>query len=107
MKTKKKLALIFSLLLGLAFVGCGSNSNPEIIMPDSPMTSVEDVPATAADKKEETDKKETADAQEDTEKENTSKAESSGENYLVYLITMDLTDSYWQSIDAGCKEAVK
>lgn len=27
-------------------------------------------------------------------------------NYTVYLITMDLEDSYWRLIDAGCKQAV-
>ncbi len=31
---------------------------------------------------------------------------ASGEKYTVYLITMDLTDSYWKSIDDGCREAV-
>lgn len=27
-------------------------------------------------------------------------------SYTVYLITMDLTDSYWKSIDDGCLSAV-
>ena len=103
-KMKQKLAIMYSLLLAFVLVGCGSSSNPEIIMPDSPMTSVADVSTTAEEDAE--NKNETADAQEDTEKDD-SKVESSGENYTVYLITMDLTDSYWQSIDSGCKEAVK
>ena len=100
MKMKKKLALICSLLLGFVLTGCGSSANPEIIMPDTPMTSEADVSTTAADKND------TVDTEESTEAEEASKVESSGENYTVYLITMDLTDSYWQSIDSGCKQAV-
>lgn len=33
-------------------------------------------------------------------------SKTSEENYTVYLITMDLTDSYWKSIDDGCLDAV-
>lgn len=31
---------------------------------------------------------------------------TAGNSYTVYLITMDLTDSYWKSIDDGCLSAV-
>ena len=77
--------------LGLMMVGCGTQTTPEIIMPDQPMTSSVTEQMGSAD----------ADVQQD-ETEKT----SSGTNYKVYLITMDLTDSYWQSIDKGCQDAV-
>ena len=32
---------------------------------------------------------------------------TSDNSYKVYLITMDLTDSYWQSIDKGCQKAAQ
>ena len=35
----------------------------------------------------------------------TQPADSSG--YKVYLITMDLVDDFWKSIDAGCRQAVE
>ena len=28
-------------------------------------------------------------------------------NYKIYLITMDLADDFWQSIDSGCRQAVE
>lgn len=81
----KKHALLCSILLGVTLTGCGAKTTPEIIMPDQPMQS---------------------EAKEDSEKKADSQAKSSGESYTVYLITMDLTDSYWKSIDDGCQQAV-
>lgn len=81
----KKHALLCSILLGVTLTGCGAKTTPEIIMPDQPMQ---------------------LEAKEDSEKKADSQAKSSGESYTVYLITMDLTDSYWKSIDDGCQQAV-
>lgn len=81
----KKHALLCSILLGITLTGCGAKTTPEIIMPDQPMQS---------------------EAKKDSEKKPDSQAKSSGESYTVYLITMDLTDSYWKSIDDGCQQAV-
>ncbi len=55
-------------------VGCGTQTTPEIIMPDQPMTSSVTEQTGSAD----------ADVQQD-ETEKT----SSGTNYKVYLITME------------------
>ncbi len=90
---RRKTTLLCSALLGITLCGCGTNTTPEIIMPDHPMTSsvtteqASAVPAQAADS---------------TEAQST----ASGSQYTVYLITMDLTDSYWKSIDDGCLSAV-
>ncbi len=90
---RRKTTLLCSALLGITLCGCGTNTTPEIIMPDHPMTSsvtteqASAVPAQAADS---------------TEVQST----ASGSQYTVYLITMDLTDSYWKSIDDGCLSAV-
>lgn len=91
---KKILIMICCVYLGLMMIGCGTQTTPEIIMPDQPMTSsVSDQDNNAAS---------------DTEKGTSDEAKTttSGNNYKVYLITMDLTDSYWQSIDKGCQQAV-
>ncbi len=81
----KKQSLLCSILLSFALTGCGVQTTPEIIMPDQPMQS---------------------EAKDEPEKKADSQVTSSGESYTVYLITMDLTDSYWKSIDDGCKQAV-
>lgn len=88
---RKAFVIIYCICMGLMMIGCGTQTTPEIIMPDQPMTSsvsenAENNAATDTEKKE----------GEDT---------ASGNSYKVYLITMDLTDSYWQSIDKGCQKA--
>ena len=90
---RRKKTLLCSALLGITLCGCGTNTTPEIIMPDHPMTSsvtTEQASSTPA---------QTADS---TEAQST----ASDSQYTVYLITMDLTDSYWKSIDDGCLSAV-
>lgn len=67
-------------------------------MPDEPMTSSVSEKVTIKDTQ--TDKTNSDSA---VEVKNT----TSDNSYTVYLITMDLTDSYWQSIDKGCQEAAK
>ena len=91
---KKKLAMLCGICLSTALMGCGASTTPEIIMPDEPMTSsVADTGTAAGGTTQET-------ATKDTEQQT-----ASGNSYTVYLITMDLTDSYWQSIDKGCQAA--
>lgn len=89
---RKKVAMICWMCLTLLAVGCGTKTTPEIIMPDQPMTS-----SVSEQKTEDTTKKT------DTAKKEDTKDTDSGNSYKVYLITMDLTDSYWQSIDKGCQ----
>ena len=91
---RKKLAMICCICMGLMMIGCGVTTTPEIIMPDQPMTS-------SVSGQDTQDK---APAADDAKKDET-KETTSGNSYKVYLITMDLTDSYWQSIDKGCQEA--
>ena len=79
----KKQALAYGVLLSVALTGCGVKTTPEIIMPDKPVQTEE---------KKDSEKKEEA-----------GKSEASGKSYTVYLVTMDLTDSYWKLIDDGCK----
>ena len=83
----KKQALAYGVLLSVALTGCGVKTTPEIIMPDKPVQTEE---------KKDSEKKEEA-----------GKSEASGKSYTVYLVTMDLTDSYWKLIDDGCKQAVE
>lgn len=85
---RKKTSAIIGAIAGLCVLlsGCASTGNPEIIMPDKPMQAAET--ATKAP----------------SGNDNTDN-NSSGGSYTVYLITMDMTDSYWQSIDEGCKKA--
>ena len=90
---RRKTTLLCSALLGITLCGCGTNTTPEIIMPDHPMTSSVTTEQTAAAPAQATDS---------TEAQST----ASGSQYTVYLITMDLTDSYWKSIDDGCLSAV-
>lgn len=89
---KNKLALLCSMCFILMLTGCGVTTTPEIIMPDEPMTSSVSQGTTS-----------TVNETSDTGKEDTKTV--SGNSYKVYLITMDLTDSYWQSIDKGCQKA--
>lgn len=91
-----------SAMAGLLLSGCGQAGDPEIIMPDTPMQpsaaasgGVTAEPAAAVE--------ETGDAG----VQETQPAAGTGEAHTVYLITMDLADSYWQSIDKGCKQAAE
>ncbi|MCM1154792.1 MAG: substrate-binding domain-containing protein [Roseburia sp.] len=96
---KKRVKMLSCVLAGSMLVGCGGGTTPEIIMPDEPMTSSVGVQEQTA----------TSEASPETEApaaQESAAAQTSGENYTVYLITMDLTDSYWQSIDEGCRKAV-
>lgn len=94
----KKTLLLSALSAILVLIGCGANTTPEIIMPEQPMVSA----ATS----EPSDAAQTQNTGTDTRtaKENTQPAPAN--SYTVYLITMDLTDSYWKSIDDGCLAAV-
>ena len=92
----KKLAWICCICMGLWMIGCGVTTTPEIIMPDEPVASSVSGQDT---------QKETPAADRDGQEE--AKPTASGNSYTVYLITMDLTDSYWQSIDKGCQQAAQ
>lgn len=88
---KKTSTIMCAVAAGLCIMlsGCaGSNKNPEIIMPEKPLQAAEST--TNAPAKDNT---------------GTDSGKPSGDNYKVYLITMDMTDNYWQSIDEGCKKA--
>lgn len=91
---RKKLAVLCSMCLGFTLMGCGAKTTPEIIMPDEPMDSA--VSEGTVVKTEEV-----------SDTEASAGKEESKDGYKIYLITMDLSDSYWQSIDKGCQEAVK
>ncbi len=87
-----------SVAAGILLTGCGQTGDPEIIMPDTPMQpsaavsgSVGAEPAAAGEAQ--------------TEPDAQGQTAGSGEAHTVYLITMDLADSYWQSIDKGCRQA--
>ena len=96
----KKTALLCSVLLGLSLAGCGAATTPEIIMPDQPMQSAAAPAAqTAAQTAEQN-------ASAENSGQSTDASAASGSSYTGYLITMDLTDSYWKSIDDGCLQAV-
>ncbi|MCM1236957.1 MAG: substrate-binding domain-containing protein [Ruminococcus flavefaciens] len=88
---KRILGIITAALL---LTGCGSGTTPEIIMPDAPMEAA--LP----------DGAEASDAAESGTKNETEPVAAAGE-YTVYLITMDMADSYWQSIDSGCQKAAE
>lgn len=93
----KKTALLCSVFMGLSLAGCGAATTPEIIMPDKPMqSSAAPVQQTA----------EQDAGTQDTAAPDGGNTAASGKKHTVYLITMDLTDSYWKSIDDGCLQAV-
>ena len=90
-KLQKRIGL--SAMAGPLLSGCGQAGDPEIIMPDTPMQpsaaasgGVTAEPAAAVE--------ETGDAG----VQETQPAAGTGEAHTVYLITMDLADSYWQDI---------
>lgn len=94
----KKTLLLSVLSTILVLVGCGADTTPEIIMPEQPMVSaVTSQPSTAAL---------TQSANTDTGTANIQTTSTTANSYTVYLITMDLADSYWKSIDDGCLAAV-
>lgn len=98
----KKTTLLGSVFMGFLLSGCGVTTTPEIIMPDQPLqAAVATAPqADTPNMGTQNTSTENADPQSaDTQ------TPTSGKNYTVYLITMDLTDSYWKSIDDGCLEA--
>ena len=99
---KKKAVLLCGFLLGAVLCGCGVKTTPEIIMPEEPLvTSMTVAQPTASIDSESVN----TDPLDSGAQDSSSTRVSSGENYTVYLITMDLTDSYWKSIDDGCLEA--
>lgn len=91
-----------SVAAGLLLSGCGQTGEPEIIMPDTPMQPSLAVTGGAAAESTEAEEKPADEKVQEPEQ-----AEGSGEAHTVYLITMDMTDSYWQSIDKGCKQAAE
>lgn len=89
---KLQKAIGLSVITGLLLSGCGQAGDPEIIMPDTPMQ-----PSAAASggvTAEPAAVEETGDAG----VQETQPAAGTGEAHTVYLITMDLADSYWQDI---------
>lgn len=105
-KVSKWVGLFLSALL---LSGCGSATTPEIIMPKEPLQ-----PSVTS---QETDNSDISQENSTAQGSGTSSPSgessqpappqtSSGNSYTVYLITMDLADSYWQSIDQGCQSAV-
>lgn len=90
-------------LTGFLLSGCGSSTTPEIIMPKEPLQS--SVPSGETDVPDNSQEKtETANISEEPGEAAVPQT-ASGNTYTVYLITMDLADSYWQSIDEGCQDA--
>ena len=99
---RAKRTLLLSILSGIfLLIGCGANTTPEIIMPEHPMVSaVTSEPSSVSPAQ-------AVSPDDNTEKSGTQTAPTTGTNYTVYLITMDLADSYWKSIDDGCLDAAK
>ena len=86
---------IFGVLICGFLTGCGVTTTPEIIMPDQPMVSSVD-----------TEQKVTTDSKmADSTQVTREKKKDTQQEYTIYLITMDLSDSYWKSIDNGCIDA--
>lgn len=103
----RKISKCVGLFLGaLLLSGCGSATTPEIIMPTEPMqSSAPSLGAESADKSPEKNTKDTLSASEENSQDTAVRTDQ-GTAYTIYLITMDLADSYWQSIDEGCQDAV-
>ncbi len=92
---KKILVGICGILLCGFLMACGITTTPEIIMPDQPMVSSVDTEQKIA-----TDNKNT-----DSTQALSAKKQDTQQEYTIYLITMDLSDNYWKSIDNGCTDA--
>ena len=75
-KTYLNLVVVLNIILAFLMLGCGSDNQEDVVAIDN----------TAA-------------------KDSTGKS-SKKADYKIYLITMDLADDFWHSIDAGCREAV-
>lgn len=95
-KSRKIIGL--SLMAGFLLTGCGQSGDPEIIMPDTPMQASAAINGGVVVE---------AAATVEAQTESATQAGGSGEAHTVYLITMDLADSYWQSIDEGCRRAAE
>lgn len=97
----KKTLLLSALSCIILLAGCGANTTPEIIMPEQPMVS-----AATADPSPAAQQTTGGSTDAGTAKPDTPAPTTASSSYTVYLITMDLTDSYWKSIDDGCLSAV-
>ncbi|MFA9462818.1 MAG: substrate-binding domain-containing protein [Velocimicrobium sp.] len=85
---RKVLATILSVAMVTGcLVGCGSKPTQTNSESTSDTTQEADNTNTATDE-----------AEADTQ--------AAGENYKVYLITMDQMDQYWANVDKGCQQAV-
>lgn len=104
-----KSALLCGILSGLLLCGCDSATAPEIIMPDQPMASAADAQQAPADQNnsDQNNSDNVSADQTTASDQNTGSDAQPSQDYNVYLITMDLTDSYWKSIDDGCLKAVE
>lgn len=102
---KFKCTLLCSLLSSLLLYGCGAATTPEIIMPDQPVTSS----ISTGQNPDQTKPagSEPADQEEALAKKDATADLKTDPAYDVYLITMDLTDNYWKSIDDGCLKAAE
>ena len=97
----KKTAVICGVCLGMLLTGCGAKTTPEIIMPEEPMTSAVGSTEGVASNAQQPDAQQPAAA---PVAEQASES-ASGDGYTIYLITMDLADNHWKSIDEGCQAA--
>ena len=108
MKKKSRIGII--LMMTCFLMGCGSSSEPEIIMPDTPLQSAvdaggENTDTAAAASQSETSTAATPEDTENKETEGETQTTSNG-SYKIWLITMDQQDQYWLNIDKGCQKAV-
>lgn len=85
----KKTLLLSALSCIILLAGCGANTTPEIIMPEQPMVS-----ATTADPSPAAQQTTGGSTDAGTAKPDTPAPTTASSSYMVYLITMDLTDSY-------------
>ena len=70
------LVIVLNIIFTFLLLGCGADNNEDVVAIDNPAA-----------------------------KDSANKSGKSAE-YKIYLITMDLADDFWHSIDAGCREAV-
>ena len=71
------LIIILNIFMALLPLGCMTNDTDDIVVID------------------------------DSETKDMTDASSKESEYKIYLITMDLADDFWQSIDSGCRQAVE
>ncbi|MCM1257844.1 MAG: substrate-binding domain-containing protein [Roseburia sp.] len=103
MRKISKLVGLF--LTGALLSGCGSSTTPEIIMPEQPLQSSVNSTSQKAGTFDNSQKETNTTQSPAADSETSAPQSGSGNAYTVYLITMDLADSYWQSIDEGCRSA--